>query len=93
MNEFRRASNEFRAQIEQEISHLEVEKQTILAPSTPVEGTESRPLTTLEAPATLAASEEAPVPPSEHPAEPPATTEALNPSDTVTSTTSQESHA
>ena len=26
MNEFRRASNEFKAQIEQEIAHLEVEK-------------------------------------------------------------------
>jgi sec-independent protein translocase protein TatB len=36
MNEFRRASNEFKAQIEQEIAHLEVEKQTILPPSTPV---------------------------------------------------------
>ena len=34
MNEFKRASNEFKAQIEQEISHLEVEnKQTILPPS------------------------------------------------------------
>ena len=28
MNEFRRASNEFKAQIEQEIAHLEVEKQS-----------------------------------------------------------------
>ncbi len=34
MNEFKRASNEFKAQIEQEISNLEVEKrQTILPPS------------------------------------------------------------
>ena len=44
MNEFRRASNEFKSQIEQEIAHLEVEekKQTILPPSTPVPGTTSR---------------------------------------------------
>ena len=44
MNEFRRASNEFKAQIEQEIAHLEVEdrKQTILPPSPPVEGVTSR---------------------------------------------------
>ena len=44
MNEFRRASNEFKSQIEQEIAHLEVEekKQTILPPSAPVPGTTSR---------------------------------------------------
>jgi sec-independent protein translocase protein TatB len=50
MNEFRRASNEFKAQIEQEIAHLEVEdkKQTILPPSPSVEGTTSRgPTSTL----------------------------------------------
>ena len=45
LNEFRRASNEFKAQIEQEISHLEVEKhQTILPPSPPPEGATSRTL-------------------------------------------------
>ena len=45
MNEFKRASNEFKAQIEQEISHLEVEnKQTILPPSPTPEGTASRTL-------------------------------------------------
>ena len=46
LNEFRRASNEFKAQIEQEISHLEVEekKKTILAPSQAPEGTASRTL-------------------------------------------------
>src|SRR5215469_8913376 len=45
LNEFRRASNEFKAQIEQEIAHLEVEekRQTILPPE-PVEGTTSRTL-------------------------------------------------
>ncbi len=43
LNEFKRASNEFKAQIEQEISHLEVEnKQTILPPSQPPEGASSR---------------------------------------------------
>jgi sec-independent protein translocase protein TatB len=45
MNEFKRASNEFKAQIEQEIAHLEVEnKQTILPPSPTPQGTTSRSL-------------------------------------------------
>jgi len=44
LNEFRRASNEFKAQIEQEIAHLEVEKQAILPPSPAPEGTASRSL-------------------------------------------------
>lgn len=45
MNEFKRASNEFKAQIEQEISNLEVEnKQTILPPSPTPEGVASRTL-------------------------------------------------
>jgi sec-independent protein translocase protein TatB len=46
LNEFKRASNEFKAQIEQEIAHLEVEnqRQTILPPSPPVEGATSRSL-------------------------------------------------
>jgi sec-independent protein translocase protein TatB len=45
MNEFKRASNEFKAQIEQEISHLEVEnRQTILPPSPTPEGATSRKL-------------------------------------------------
>jgi sec-independent protein translocase protein TatB len=39
MNEFRRASNEFKAQIESEISQLEVEQhQQILPPSEPPHG-------------------------------------------------------
>jgi len=43
--EFRRASNEFKAQIEQEIANIEVEKrQTILPPSPPPAGTASRSL-------------------------------------------------
>ena len=45
MNEFKRASNEFKAQIEQEISNLEVHvRQTILPPSPPPEGVASRTL-------------------------------------------------
>ncbi len=46
LNEFRRASNEFKAQIEQEIAHLEVEdkKKTMLPPSPAPEGTASRAL-------------------------------------------------
>jgi Tat protein translocase TatB subunit len=45
LNEFKRASNEFKSQIEQEIAHLDVEqqRQTILQ-SAPVEGTTSRTL-------------------------------------------------
>jgi len=46
MNEFRRASNEFKAQIEQEIANLEIEerKKTILPPSPAPQGTASRTL-------------------------------------------------
>lgn len=70
MNEFRRASNEFKSQIEQEIAHLEVEKNTNALPSSPpVEGVTSRsamyessiastPQPAAEIPATLAATEE-----------------------------------
>ena len=40
LSELRRASNEFRSQIETEISHLEVQKsQTILPPAAPPQGT------------------------------------------------------
>jgi TatA/E family protein of Tat protein translocase len=70
MNEFRRASNEFKSQIEQEIAHLEVEKNANALPSNPpVEGVTSRsamyesstastPQPVAEIPATLAATEE-----------------------------------
>jgi sec-independent protein translocase protein TatB len=45
LNEFRRASNEFKAQIEQEIAHIEVEEKKKIAPPTaPPEGTASRTL-------------------------------------------------
>ena len=101
MNEFKRASNDFKAQIEQEISNLEVEnRQTILPPSSPPEGATSRTLNAAsgeaslpDAPATLAAltdepSAVAPLPLAE-------ATEAVapSPSDDLTSSTSQESHA
>lgn len=108
MNDFRRASNEFKAQIEQEIAHLDVEtKQTILPPS-PVEGTMSRTWNTVEAepaatnpPATLTAPVDTPTPgPTEGVPETPAVateavhpTEPVHPSDAVTSPSSQESHA
>src|SRR5262249_30335621 len=64
MNEFRRASNEFKAQIEQEIAHLEVEerKKTILPPSPPPENTASRtlsPTSAVSEPATEAKPAEA----------------------------------
>ena len=66
LNEFKRASNEFKAQIEQEIAHLEVENRpTILPPSPTPEGTTSRSLyaapieaTTPEASANLAAPDD-----------------------------------
>jgi TatA/E family protein of Tat protein translocase len=58
MNEFRRASNEFKAQIEQEIAHLDVEKPTILPPSSSMQGTTSRSWNTVPGDVTPA---EAPV--------------------------------
>lgn len=99
LNEFRRASNEFKSQIEQEIAHLEVDKPTILPPTPAVPGAtsrtqqleaESKPV---EAHATRAASE-----PDSNSATPdngtsPGPTEAVAPADVVTSNTSQESHA
>ncbi len=52
MNEFKRASNEFKAQIEQEISNLEVTKPpTILPPSQAPAGVASRTLTVVTSPA------------------------------------------
>jgi len=103
MNEFRRASNEFKSQIEQEIAHLDVEsnKQTILPPSPRVEGTASRTLssaetTTVDAPATLAASESS-APTNGANASEAGATEAVAPSESasesLTSNASQETHA
>ena len=102
LNEFRRASNEFKAQIEQEISHLEREDtQTILPPSNAPFGTASRSLdatpvdaTNLELSATLAAPAELAVH-STNPAESGVrATEAISAEDPVTtSSSSRESHA
>ena len=105
MNEFKRASNEFKAQIEQEIAHLEVEKPTILPPSPPPAGATSRTLNPAPStvspsetpvpavPATLAASEDEPLFASQAAAASPtpATEAAAHPND-VTSSSSQESH-
>src|SRR5215469_5005961 len=109
LNEFRRASNEFKAQIEQEIAHLEVEnnKQTILPPSPPVAGTTSRTLAPAKEEVTYA--EAAKTEASEQPSQAtlaasieesspangstPVATEAVPPADAVTSPASQESHA
>jgi sec-independent protein translocase protein TatB len=72
MNEFKRASNEFKAQIEQEISHLEVEqRQTILPPSPPPEGATSRKLNAAPAETTAAETH-----PEEIPTNPAASTQA-----------------
>jgi TatA/E family protein of Tat protein translocase len=104
LNEFKRASNEFKAQIEQEIAHLETDtKQTILPPSYPPVGAMSRSLEagpasesvpTQAEPATLAAptGETAVVADTNADDSQPAATEAI-PADPVTSSTSQESHA
>ena len=108
MNEFKRASNEFKAQIEQEISNLEVDqRQTILPPSPPPEGATSRTLSAAPSevsaaeapvsgvPATLADSDDEPLFATSTAATtepPPAATEALPTSDDVTSPPSQESH-
>jgi sec-independent protein translocase protein TatB len=49
LNEFRRASNEFKAQIESEISQLEMENhQQILPPSEPPKGSVAKSPLTLE---------------------------------------------
>jgi sec-independent protein translocase protein TatB len=102
MNEFRRASNEFKAQIEQEIAHLDVEKRPTILPPNPVEGTTSRTWNTVEAesndtnpPATLTAPIDPPAPAATegNSEAPTVATEAVHPADAVTSSSSQESHA
>ncbi len=110
LNELRRASNEFKSQIEQEIAHLEVEnkKPTILAPTTPPQGTTNRNLTLVPggelpaptAPATSAASDDEPLfATSAAAAEAAPSNGSGSPgastvaSEPVASSTSQESHA
>jgi sec-independent protein translocase protein TatB len=85
LNEFKRASNEFKAQIEQEISNLEVEnRQTILPPSPTPEGVAGRTLgaapgqdNPVGPSATLAAANDEPIATSTQP--PPIATEAVAP--------------
>jgi sec-independent protein translocase protein TatB len=99
LNEFRRASNEFKSQIEQEIAHLEVEnkKQTALKASPTPEGTASRTLNAAPsepAPATLAVPAE--VPAGDGPNTPVVATEAIAsaepvPADAVTPDSSASS--
>jgi TatA/E family protein of Tat protein translocase len=105
LNEFKRASNEFKAQIEQEIAHLEDETTPkILPPSTPPEGVMSRkpistreassqrdpePAATLASPAPDAVAELNP----QAPESASSATEGVATSDSVNSPTSQESHA
>jgi len=101
--ELRRASNEFKSQIETEIAHLEVEKtQTVLPPSPPPQGT----VASLNS--TAATSDAIPHPPesslnadtSEAQARPTDSNPAASPSSTVpakavaepSASTSQESH-
>ncbi|HEX3819761.1 MAG TPA: twin-arginine translocase TatA/TatE family subunit [Candidatus Sulfotelmatobacter sp.] len=98
MNEFKRASNEFKAQIEQEISQLEVEKkQQVLPPSPAPAYTTSRTLTSsppaVAAPATLAASNDEADSPARDSGSEPVATEAVTAPNSVTSPPSQESHA
>ncbi|HTS36023.1 MAG TPA: twin-arginine translocase TatA/TatE family subunit [Candidatus Solibacter sp.] len=91
LNEFRRASNEFKSQIEQEIAHLEVEekKKTILAPSQAPEGTASRTLSlgTTESASVEATASEA----STSPATLAATENNVSPSSTESSSTESSS--
>ncbi len=105
LNEFRRASNEFKAQIEQEISHLEREEtRKILPPSEPPPGATSRSVTPAvadavqsapESPATLAASQNEGHADSPASSAKPSTaaTEAGPVADSEAAAASQESHA
>jgi sec-independent protein translocase protein TatB len=104
MNEFKRASNEFKAQIEQEISQLDIEKKPqLLAPTPAPAYTTSRTLTSTPAeapaPATLAASNDESASPARDQGSEPVATEAVTvpePAvtvDPVTAPSSQESHA
>jgi len=101
LNEFRRASNEFKAQIEQEIAHLERENtQTILPPSSAPVGTASRSqesapldLPLPEPSATLAVPAEGGAHGTNAAESGVRATEAIPSEDSVTTAASQESHA
>jgi sec-independent protein translocase protein TatB len=101
--ELRRASNEFKSQIETEIAHLEVEKtQTILPPSPPPQGTvaslssnsaaqQPEPLQ-LESSVNLASSAAEAAPSDSNPAPPSSTTPEVDAVAEPSPVTSQESH-
>jgi Tat protein translocase TatB subunit len=100
LNEFRRASNEFKSQIEQEIAHLEVEdkKHTALPPSPVPEGTTSRisnyagsELGPAAAPVTPAVAEDEPLFAAAATAKP-EPSDGAGASPAASSPTSQESH-
>jgi sec-independent protein translocase protein TatB len=109
LGELRRASNEFKSQIEQEIAHLEIEKtQTILPPSQPPQGTlaarslsASTPVIEPASQATLAGpTDEARANPTtevnattEGSAPSPAPTGSIAPAEPLPAPTSQEFHA
>jgi sec-independent protein translocase protein TatB len=101
LNEFKRASNEFKAQIEQEIAHLEREDtQKILPPLSPPVGTTNRILDatagdpTRPAPsATLAVPTEAATDSANAAESGVRATEAISAEGPVTTSASQESHA
>jgi Tat protein translocase TatB subunit len=107
LNEFRRASNEFKAQIEQEIAHLErQDTRKILPPTDPPSGATGRSLTPSEPVASVpesaatlaAATTEASADSHASSSASPAATEAGPEPDKMTATdkvtaASQESHA
>lgn len=97
--EFRRASNEFKSQIEQEIANIEREenykkhqaaKAELMVKTEPPVGTASR---TLEAPAEEPATLAAPTPETVPTAADQGATEAVPATETVITSTSQETHA
>jgi sec-independent protein translocase protein TatB len=98
MNEFKRASNEFKAQIEQEISQLEIEKKPQVLPPSPAPAyTTSRTLSSTPpeaaAPATLAASNDESASPARDNGSEPVATEAVTAPSAAEPAASQESHA
>jgi len=103
LNEFRRASNEFRSQIEQEIAHLEREDtRKILPPSAAPSGATSRSQTpaaddpansTPEASAVVVSTNDPSADAQASLAGSPAAAESGPSADKVAAATSQESHA
>jgi sec-independent protein translocase protein TatB len=99
--ELRRASNEFKSQIETEIAHLEVEKsQTVLPPSPPPQGTvpslSLNPVVSEPVPqpssAPLASPAEPSLPPPPHSGTSSGESTPAEVVDPVTAPTSQDSH-